>query len=151
MADLDALVQRATDLTAGGRRRLLGVTGAPGAGKSTVAEGVAAALGPRRAVVVPMDGFHLADPVLVALGRRERKGAPDTFDVDGFVALLRRLQTATDVVYAPLFRRELELAEAGAVPVPPDVPLVIVEGNYLLHWAPVRETTGRELVPRRPR
>jgi pantothenate kinase len=132
--DLDVVVQRATELASVGERRLLGITGAPAAGKSTVAAAVADALGPDRAVVVPMDGFHLADPLLVALGRRGRKGAPDTFDVDGYVALLHRLRSATDVVYAPVFRRELELAEAGAIEVPPTVPLVVTEGNYLLTW-----------------
>ena len=138
MPDLAALVQRATVLASTGERRLLGIVGAPGAGKSTVAAEVVAGLGPDRAVVVPMDGFHLADDVLRALGRRDRKGAPDTFDVAGYVALLQRVRTATDVVYAPLFRRELELAEAAAVVVDPAVPLVVTEGNYLLHWPAVR-------------
>lgn len=137
MPDLAALVQRATELAAAGERRLLGVTGAPGAGKSTVTAALVEALGPERAVVVPMDGFHLADPVLHALGRRDRKGAPDTFDVEGYVHLLRRLRAAADVVYAPCFRRELEMAEAGAVPVPASVPLVVTEGNYLLTWPSV--------------
>lgn len=138
MPDIAALVQRATELSAAGGRRLLGVTGAPGAGKSTVTSALVDALGASRAVVVPMDGFHLADPLLTALGRRDRKGAPDTFDVDGYVALLQRLRTATDVVYAPVFRRELELAEAGAIPVDAEVPLIITEGNYLLTWPAVR-------------
>lgn len=138
MPDIAALVQRATEMSTAGGRRLLGVTGAPGAGKSTVTSALVDALGPSRAVVVPMDGFHLADPLLTALGRRDRKGAPDTFDVDGYVALLRRLRRATDVVYAPAFRRELELAEAGAIPVDAEVPLVITEGNYLLTWPAVR-------------
>jgi pantothenate kinase len=94
------------------------------------------------AVLVPMDGFHLADSELERLGRSARKGAPDTFDAAGFVHLLRRLHDRTDdVVYAPLFRREHELAEAGALAVPRDVPLVVTEGNYLLGdgpFAPVR-------------
>jgi pantothenate kinase len=89
-----------------------------------------------------MDGFHLDDAVLRALGRHDRKGAPDTFDAEGYVALLRRLSERTDaVVYAPEFRRELELAAAGAIAVPREVPLVVTEGNYLLHdgaFAPVR-------------
>ncbi|MHA3704258.1 nucleoside/nucleotide kinase family protein [Jatrophihabitans sp. YIM 134969] len=139
MPDLDELVQRATELASEGERRLLGVTGAPGAGKSTVTSAIVDALGPDRAVVVPMDGFHLADPVLVALGRRDRKGAPDTFDVDGYLHLLQRLCGATDVVYAPVFRRELELAEAGAIAVDPAVTLVVTEGNYLLTWPAVRD------------
>lgn len=136
------LVARAAALAADGGRRLLGVAGAPGAGKSTLVEALARGLG-GRAVVVPMDGFHLDDAVLDALGRRDRKGAPDTFDAAGYVHLLRRLRAADeDVVYAPVFRREQELAVAGALAVPREVPLVVTEGNYLLAggaFAPVRE------------
>ena len=85
------------------------------------------------AALVPMDGFHLAQAELVRLGRRDRMGAPDTFDADGYVALLRRLRDATDsVVYAPEFRREIEEPIAGAIAIPRSVPLVVTEGNYLL-------------------
>ncbi len=136
------LVERAAALGAGAGRAVLGVVGPPGAGKSTLAEALVAALG-ERAVLVPMDGFHLADSELRRLGRADRKGAPDTFDAAGYVQLLRRLVAQDDdVVYAPVFRRELELAEAGALPVPRAVPLVVTEGNYLLldgPFAPVRE------------
>jgi pantothenate kinase len=92
-----------------------------------------------------MDGFHLANAELDRLGRAERKGAPDTFDSAGYVALLRRLkaQQADEIVYAPEFRRDIEEPIAGAIAVEPRVPLVITEGNYLLlkvgHWARVRE------------
>ncbi|WP_432543120.1 nucleoside/nucleotide kinase family protein [Kineococcus sp. SYSU DK002] len=126
------LLGRARALTTG-PRRVLGLVGAPGAGKSTLAARLAADLGPRAAVVVPLDGFHLADVVLAALGRRDRKGAPDTFDAGGYVALLRRLRSGEeDVVYAPQFRRDLEEPVGSALPVPREVPLVITEGNYLL-------------------
>jgi pantothenate kinase len=125
------LVDRATALASGGRR-LLGVTGAPGAGKSTVCAALVAALGPQVALV-GMDGFHYANQELRRLGRRDRKGAPDTFDVDGYVALLQRLRTPSDrTVYGPVFDRDLEESIGSAVPVPPDVPLVLTEGNYLL-------------------
>lgn len=122
---------------------MLGITGAPGSGKGTVAWQVCQALGPA-AVVVPMDGFHLANAELARLGLQDRKGAPDTFDVDGYLCLLRRIRNQGDrVVYAPDFHREVDEAVAGSVPVPPDVPLVITEGNYLLldtgPWAAVRE------------
>ncbi|MBX9246994.1 nucleoside/nucleotide kinase family protein [Actinotalea ferrariae] len=139
-----ALLERARELGSG-PRRLLGITGPPGAGKSTLAAAVAAALG-ERAVLVPMDGFHLAQAELVRLGRADRKGAPDTFDAAGFVALLARLRRAggsggDETVYAPTFDRALEEPVAGAIPVGPHVPLVVVEGNYLLHddgpWARV--------------
>ncbi|MCU1586890.1 MAG: nucleoside/nucleotide kinase family protein [Frankiales bacterium] len=137
MTGLDRLVAAAAALTGGGRR-LLGITGPPGAGKSTLAGQLADGVG-HQALVVPMDGFHLADAELRRLGRQDRKGAPDTFDADGFVSLLRRLRDQSDrTVYAPLFRRELELAEAGTLAVGPEVSLVIVEGNYLLCDGPFR-------------
>ncbi|KOU15955.1 nucleoside/nucleotide kinase family protein [Streptomyces sp. WM6368] len=136
-------VTRAQALAAPGQRRILGIAGPPGAGKSTLAARIADALGPDRAVVVPMDGFHLAQAVLDDLGRADRKGAPDTFDAAGYVALLRRLRAPHGpTVYAPAFDRSLEEPIAGSIPVAPDVPLVITEGNYLLHdageWSAVR-------------
>jgi len=124
------LVARAEAL-ASAPRRLLGITGAPGAGKSTVAAEVVALVSPR-AVVVPMDGFHLSQTELERIGRADRKGAPDTFDADGFVALLARLRTPGRTVYAPEYRRDLRNAVAGAIAVPSEVTLVVVEGNYLL-------------------
>jgi pantothenate kinase len=88
-----------------------------------------------------MDGFHLANAELERLGRRGRKGAPDTFDAAGYVALLARLRSADTTVWAPEFRREIGEPVAGAIAVAPEVPLVITEGNYLLlggAWAGVR-------------
>lgn len=142
-ASLDELVVRARRLAQGGGRRVLGITGAPGAGKSTLCTALVDALG-QEAVLVGMDGFHLANAELVRLGRRQRKGAPDTFDLDGYVALLGRLRSQTaDVIYAPSFDRALEESIGSAVPVPSSVPLVITEGNYLLldqpGWAGVRD------------
>jgi pantothenate kinase len=139
---LPQLVDRARALAVPGQRRLLGITGAPGAGKSTAADAVVAALG-GSAVLVGMDGFHLAQRTLEAWGRAQRKGAPDTFDAAGYVALLGRLRAAReDVVHAPEFRREIEEPIGSAVPVARDVPLVVTEGNYLLledgDWAGVR-------------
>ncbi|QCB95185.1 nucleoside/nucleotide kinase family protein [Cellulomonas shaoxiangyii] len=128
-----ALAARVDALLARGGRRLLGLAGPPGAGKSTLAAQVAAAYA-GRCVVVPMDGFHLAQSTLERLGRADRKGAPDTFDADGWVALLRRLRTpeAGRTVWAPEYRRELRHGVTGAIEVPAEVPLVVVEGNYLL-------------------
>ena len=139
---LEPIIDRARRLVGTGQRQLLGITGAPGAGKSTVAERVVAALG-TDAVLVPMDGFHLADAELERLGRRDRKGAPDTFDAAGYVSLLRRLRDAgPDTVYAPVFDRGLEAAIAGSIAVPPSTALVVTEGNYLLldeePWRQVR-------------
>ena len=118
-----------------GGRRLLGIAGAPGAGKSTLTALLAEQLPAGSCVVVPMDGFHLADIALARLGRAERKGAPDTFDAAGYVALLQRLRTAMPQdppVWAPMFERELEQPLAGAIEVGAEVPLVLTEGNYLL-------------------
>lgn len=142
MSTFDELVARAAALAIPGRRHLLGITGPPAAGKSTLAQRLVAVLG-ERAVYVGMDGFHLAQVELNRLGRAERKGAPDTFDGAGYVHLLHRIRAHTgEVVYAPEFRREIEEPIACAVPVPPEVPLVITEGNYLLlpdrPWSSVR-------------
>ncbi|MFC4017248.1 nucleoside/nucleotide kinase family protein [Micromonospora sp. GCM10011542] len=139
---VDELVARARALAEAGPRQLLGITGAPGAGKSTLAERIVAEVGPA-ARLVPMDGFHLAQSQLVRLGRADRKGAVDTFDANGYVSLLRRLRRLEPTsVYAPEFRRELEEPVAGAIEVPPSVRLVVTEGNYLLlpdfPWVEVR-------------
>ncbi|MDN5727115.1 MAG: nucleoside/nucleotide kinase family protein [Propionibacteriales bacterium] len=144
----DELVRRATALAEGGQRRILGITGAPGSGKSTVAAHLAKALGSERAVVVPMDGFHLANVTLRAWGRRDRKGAWDTFDVEGYVHLLRRLRAgdpgdaSSEMVHAPDFDRTVDESIGSAIPIRSSVPLVITEGNYLLSrrgaWAQVR-------------
>ena len=139
-AEFTDLERRARELAESGGRRILGITGAPGAGKSTLAERLVAALGPELAVLVPMDGFHLANAVLSDLGRLPRKGAHDTFDAWGYVSLLRRIHAQgtgaegadEDIVYAPEFRRDLEEPVGSAIPVLRSTPLVVTEGNYLL-------------------
>jgi pantothenate kinase len=152
MTTFDDLVNRARSLVNRGERAVLGITGAPGAGKSTLAERLVEALAPnppatltpyRWVTHLPMDGFHLADVELERLHRRDRKGAPDTFDAAGYAALLRRLYDDPDeVIYAPGFERALEQPIAAAIAVPPDARLVITEGNYLLlpdpAWTRVR-------------
>ncbi len=139
----DDLVARAAGLAdagrAGGERAILGIAGCPAAGKSTLAEllvgGLRAAGVP--AALVPMDGFHLADAALERLGRRGRKGAIDTFDADGYLALLRRLRTERSrTVWAPGFVRDLEQPIAGSIGVEPEARIVVTEGNYLLADVP---------------
>jgi pantothenate kinase len=147
----DELVARARERPDATDRRVIGVVGSPGAGKTTLVEALLEALvatddQPAGWVAhVPMDGFHLADVELVRLGRRDRKGAPDTFDSAGYAALLRRLHTthgSPETVYAPAFDRTIEQPVAGSIPVRPDCRLVLTEGNYLLlddeDWRRVR-------------
>ncbi|MEV5608034.1 nucleoside/nucleotide kinase family protein [Streptomyces sp. NPDC052225] len=132
---VDELAARARSLARadGAARPVIGIAGPPGAGKSTLAEAVVAALD-GLAALVPMDGFHLADAELRRLGRTDRKGAPDTFDAYGYGALLARVRAPRpgETVYAPCFERELEQPVAGALPVSAGVSVVITEGNYLL-------------------
>ncbi|MEJ1230413.1 MAG: nucleoside/nucleotide kinase family protein [Galbitalea sp.] len=123
------------------RRTLVGLAGAPGAGKSTIAEALVDLLGPT-AALLPMDGFHLPQATLRALGRRDRMGAPDTFDVEGFLATLTALRAATPrsgaggdsaaPVLAPGFDREREEPVPDAIAIARETATVIVEGNYLL-------------------
>ncbi|MGO4189732.1 nucleoside/nucleotide kinase family protein [Pseudarthrobacter sp. TAF60_1] len=127
----------------GGRRTLLGITGAPGSGKSTFAARLQQEFGPEVAVVVPMDGFHLGNAIIDGTPLRQRKGAMDTFDVGGYLSLLQRLVRRDEaVVYAPEFRRTLDEPVAASIAIPAAVPLVITEGNYLLadmpEWKHVR-------------
>jgi len=142
---LDAVTDLVTPLLTGARV-IVGIVGPPGAGKSTLAESVAArfdrlrgsashvpvAYQHRAAVCVPLDGFHLSNMELARLGLADRKGAPETFDGWGFVHLLRRIHTAEELVYAPVFNRVLNESIGSAVPIFPSVELVVVEGNYLL-------------------
>ncbi len=143
---INDLTAMARQLARTGQRKILGITGPPGAGKSTLADAIIEAMGDD-ARLVGMDGFHLAQRELARLGRQERKGAPDTFDAAGYVSLLRRLSQNTEaVVYAPWFDRSIEEPIACAVPIEREVPLVVTEGNYLLvddgDWAQVRPLLG---------
>lgn len=116
-------------------RVLIGISGEPGAGKSTLSERVTELLltAGVSTAVVPMDGFHLANHLLTELGRRDRKGAIDTFDAAGYLALLRRLRTPeATTVYAPAYDRAASHSVAGAIAVPPECQVVMTEGNYLL-------------------
>ncbi len=141
MGVVDDLVARAVALSANTSGRvLIGITGSPGSGKTTLAQVLTSRLGGFPAVAhVPMDGFHLADVELTRLGRADRKGAPDTFDLDGYAALLARIASGA-AVWAPGFDRIVEQPIAQAIAVPESTRVVISEGNYLLlpEWHEVR-------------
>lgn len=131
----EQLVQSASELAAAGCRRVLGITGPPGAGKSTLTEALVSTIEadlPGSVVAVPMDGFHMRQDLLVELGREHRKGAPDTFDVAAYISLLERIRRADADILAPEFDRALNDPVEDRVRIPVSVPLVITEGNYLL-------------------
>ena len=143
--DIDSLVRDLAARAAGGARVIVAVAGAPGSGKSTVAERIADALNARQdgmAAVLPMDGYHYDDLYLVPAGLRQRKGAPETFDVGGLFHTLQRLRDREDQVAGPVFDRDIEIARAGARMIPAETPVIIAEGNYLLlgrdPWARLR-------------
>jgi len=128
---------------AGADRHVLGIVGPPGAGKSTLAEGLRDVLNEagRVAVVAPMDGFHRSNAELDEMGARERKGEPDTFDAEGYVAALRQVSAGRGRFEWPTFSRVTEEPVPGGVVIE-DEPIVITEGNYLLldqgPWQDVR-------------
>ncbi|HVQ50165.1 MAG TPA: nucleoside/nucleotide kinase family protein [Mycobacterium sp.] len=141
------LAREAVELVEDGSRAILGIAGSPGAGKSTLVDllvtRIRAAEGDDWVAHIPMDGFHLADAQLDRIGARDRKGAPDTFDVAGYADLLERVKREVDEpVYVPGFDRTLEQPLAAALVVLPSVRLVVTEGNYLLlddpDWARAR-------------
>jgi pantothenate kinase len=142
--DHAAAIARARRLASVDRRVVIGITGPPGCGKSTLALEIVSALDPSEAVVVPMDGFHLADVQLERLGLISRKGAPETFDVAGYISLLRRIrEVKSGTIYAPIFDRTIEQPLSGAIAVEAETKLVITEGNYLLldepSWTALRQ------------
>jgi pantothenate kinase len=114
-------------------RIIIGIVGKPGAGKSTLSSYLIEKLPKESVALVPMDGYHLSNKELDALGRRNRKGAPDTFDSNGYAALLQRIATSTDDVYFPVFHREIEESIAAEGVVTAKTKIVLTEGNYLLH------------------
>jgi pantothenate kinase len=115
-------------------RTIIGIIGKPGGGKSTLSKYLLKGMDPTLVSVVPMDGFHLSNKVLKELGRSDRKGAPDTFDVKGFTTLIERIKLdSVDPIYYPIFDRSIEESIAGQGVVYPSTRVVIVEGNYLMH------------------
>lgn len=134
--DIAGLADLLAEKAHGGGRVVAALAGAPGSGKSTVAERLCDALNARQAglaAVLPMDGYHYDDLHLVPAGLRPRKGAPETFDVGGLFHTLKRIRARDeDFVAVPVFDRDIEIARAGARMISAQVPVIIVEGNYLL-------------------
>ena len=134
LSSLEAALDRALSITQKRDARvIIGLVGKPGSGKSTLSSYLLKKLPKESTALVPMDGFHLSNAQLALLGRSDRKGAPDTFDVDGYVELLQRIKTNfTQEIYFPIFHREIEESIAAEGVIHPHTSLVITEGNYLL-------------------
>ena len=134
MKTVDAITNRILDRAAGRRRFMLGIAGPPGAGKSTLAEAVRDALvaGGETAEILPMDGFHMDNGLLAARGLMPRKGAPESFDARGFVAMADALHTAEEEILVPVFDRSREIAIASARAISAETRFILCEGNYLL-------------------
>ncbi|MEI7698109.1 MAG: nucleoside/nucleotide kinase family protein [Actinomycetes bacterium] len=143
---LEAALERAVWLTRDRNERvIIGLIGKPGAGKSSLSKYLLKHLPKETTALVPMDGYHLSNAQLKTLGRADRKGAPDTFDVNGYVELLKRIKTSMDdEIYFPIFHREIEESIAAEGVVHPYTTLVLTEGNYLLvesdGWAGVADS-----------
>ncbi|MEP2780848.1 MAG: nucleoside triphosphate hydrolase [Pseudoruegeria sp.] len=144
---MEGLILEARTLLSRPTRQFLAIAGSPGAGKSTTVENLLAHLQkthPGQIAILPMDGFHFDDTILVQQGRRPWKGAPDTFDVGGLASALERLARQDEVVAVPVFDRTLEISRGSARLIDPDVRLILCEGNYLL----LDQDPWRNLAPR---
>ena len=121
-----------TLLSASGPRILIGLVGKPGVGKSTLVEKIKNQFPGDEVSIISLDGYHLSNEILEANGARNRKGAPDTFDVQGFTELLQGVKVADSDIRFPIFHREIEASVADEGVVPAAARIVVVEGNYLL-------------------
>lgn len=134
-ANASHIADQAIDRAGAATRFVIALAGPPGVGKSALSQALVEELGRRghSAAIVPMDGFHLDNAVLEARGVLARKGAPFTFDIDGYAALLKRLRAEPDRdIAVPVFDRTLDLARAGGSIITPQNRFLIAEGNYLL-------------------
>jgi pantothenate kinase len=130
----DSALERASMLENSSHRFILGILGKPGVGKSTFTDYLGEHLSQDLLAILPMDGFHMSNEELIELGRRDRKGAPDTFDVASFTQTLAAIKESNgEDIKFPIFNREIEASIPDAGVIPAQAKLVIVEGNYLLH------------------
>ncbi len=155
MSRLDSLAADILDRATGTDRFILGIAGPPGAGKSTFAEALLAAMearSPGTTTLVPMDGYHFDNAILMERGLLPRKGAPETFNVDGLAQDLDRIRSGTADVVVPVFDRDNDLARANARVVSKDRRIILVEGNYLLlaaePWSGLERFFDRTLMLR---
>ncbi len=113
-------------------RSIIGIVGKPGAGKSTVVSEIEKRFDPSQVSVIPMDGYHLSNEELISLHRRDRKGAPDTFDTQSFISLISKVKNNPETeLRFPIFHREIEASKADEGVVESGVKVIVVEGNYL--------------------
>ncbi|MFS8143767.1 nucleoside triphosphate hydrolase [Rhizobium sp. BR 249] len=133
-ASVDEIAGEVLNRAGDAKRFLIAIAGPPGAGKSTMADNLADALKAKgeSVAVLPMDGFHMDNAILIERGLLARKGIPETFDVRGFLDIVRAVRPADQEVLVPVFDRSRELAIASARPIDPKDRFIIIEGNYLL-------------------
>jgi len=123
-------------------RSIIGIVGKPGAGKSTIVLEIEKRFQPNEVAIIPMDGYHLSNEALIALGRRDRKGAPDTFDTQSFISLITEVKSSPQVDHRfPIFHREIEASIEDEGIVPSLAKVIVIEGNYLFsdehNWSEV--------------
>lgn len=149
------ILDRLARLSNPSRPLMVGLIGIPGSGKSTSAEIVTTLLGgmddsqdEERAIIMPMDGYHLPLKTLAESPNSAdliyRRGAPDTFDPAGLFEALNDIAYGDEeTVTLPGF----DHAQGDPVPnqhtfTRSKHKIVLVEGIYLLHdddgWDPVK-------------
>ena len=139
-SDIGAVVDLVQRSQTRAERLLVAIVGPPGSGKSTLAAAVVDRLnaqGPDQAALVPMDGYHLDNEELVARGLLQRKGAPATFDAESLLELITQVRANDRDIKYPTFDRTLDATVPNGGLLKREIPVVVVEGNYLLLDQPV--------------